>query len=289
MDRDDFSPRVKDIVQKRAAYICSNPECRCLTVAPSRVAPERFVYIGQVSHITAAASGGPRYDPTITAEERSSPENAIHLCAVCATMIDKNQGIDFPADLLRQWKAHHEAWVTENLNKNPWLNSFRNEVKFEFVRKVVSLANQFKQEFAEATSPLTFQSESANRERRNGESREEGELLDELFARRNRLGTLQETLRQLYEASWEAEVTLGRDIGELLKPMDYTFRRLLGTVEAYFSTKLERARHGGWGNPESEVWLNSCHRMIYGIDTSLWHSVNDAVNSLIEELNVYTS
>jgi hypothetical protein len=32
-------------------------------------------------------------------------------------MIDKNQGIDFPVKLLRQWKEEHEKWVAESLNR----------------------------------------------------------------------------------------------------------------------------------------------------------------------------
>jgi hypothetical protein len=33
-------------------------------------------------------------------------------------MIDKNDGIDFPAEILRNWKADHDTWVRENLNKS---------------------------------------------------------------------------------------------------------------------------------------------------------------------------
>jgi len=33
-------------------------------------------------------------------------------------MIDKNQGRDYPVELLFQWKGDHEAWVAKNLNKS---------------------------------------------------------------------------------------------------------------------------------------------------------------------------
>lgn len=118
MDRDDFSPKVKETVRKRAAYICSNPKCRCLTLSPSGNDPEKFIYTGVVAHITAAAARGPRYDPYLTEEQRSSVDNAIHLCSTCATMIDKNQGIDFPVKLLRHWKEEHEKWVAGSLNRH---------------------------------------------------------------------------------------------------------------------------------------------------------------------------
>ena len=32
-------------------------------------------------------------------------------------MVDSNDGADYPVDVLRKWKAEHEQWVRENLNK----------------------------------------------------------------------------------------------------------------------------------------------------------------------------
>ena len=32
-------------------------------------------------------------------------------------MIDKNNGIDYPAETLKKWKSEHESWIRENLNK----------------------------------------------------------------------------------------------------------------------------------------------------------------------------
>jgi len=33
-------------------------------------------------------------------------------------MIDKNNGIDFSVELLKEWKKDHEEWVRNNLNKS---------------------------------------------------------------------------------------------------------------------------------------------------------------------------
>jgi len=116
-ERDDFTKTVVDALAKRAAFICSNPDCRTLTVAPSEVDGTKFLYIGRAAHICAAAEGGPRYNATMSPEERKSVANAIFLCSNCADMIDKNKGIDFPVERLGQWKNDHEKWVTANLNK----------------------------------------------------------------------------------------------------------------------------------------------------------------------------
>lgn len=118
-ERDDFSHSTVNALQRRAAFICSNPDCRRLTIAPSETSDCEWVYVGRTAHITAACEGGPRFDVSLTPEQRKHISNAIFLCACCATMIDNNNGADFPADLLKRWKAVHESWVKENLNKSP--------------------------------------------------------------------------------------------------------------------------------------------------------------------------
>ena len=40
------------------------------------------------AHICAAAQGGPRYDASMTPEERKSFENGIWLCQSCSKLID---------------------------------------------------------------------------------------------------------------------------------------------------------------------------------------------------------
>lgn len=118
-ERDDFLPKTITVLQRRAAFVCSNQDCRRLTIAPSDQDNMAFIYVGVAAHITAAAEGGPRFDPNLTPEQRSDISNGIFLCAFCSVMVDKNNGIDFPAPLLRQWKGQHERWVRENLNKQP--------------------------------------------------------------------------------------------------------------------------------------------------------------------------
>ena len=117
MSRDEFKTSVRTALRMRAALICSNPNCRKQTAAPSKTDQDAFVCLGKAAHITAAASGGPRYDASLTQTQRGSISNAIYLCSACADLIDKNKGNDFPATLLFSWKKTHEAWVEENLNK----------------------------------------------------------------------------------------------------------------------------------------------------------------------------
>lgn len=111
--RDDFSPRVKRVLADRAGHRCSNPGCRSVTSGP-QAAPDGAVNIGVAAHIAAAAKRGPRYDPRMTPQERSSIENAIWLCQNCAKLID-NDPERFTAGLLLRWKVRAEARALRNL------------------------------------------------------------------------------------------------------------------------------------------------------------------------------
>lgn len=115
--RDDFKENIKDLLKQRAAYICSNPSCKKLTIGPSKE-DDKIQYFGVVAHITAASKLGPRYDNDLTSDERKSSYNGIFLCNSCSTLIDKNDGIDFSVDSLQSWKKDHEKWVKNNLNKS---------------------------------------------------------------------------------------------------------------------------------------------------------------------------
>lgn len=121
--RHDFSKGVIEALSKRASYICSNPKCRCLTIAATKLNEEKFTYLGVAAHITAAAEGGPRYDGDLTRSERSSIGNGIFLCGSCSIMIDKNNGLDYSCELLMKWKDEHHKWAQENLNKKKTSNS----------------------------------------------------------------------------------------------------------------------------------------------------------------------
>ncbi|MFC0019514.1 hypothetical protein [Roseibacillus persicicus] len=60
------------------------------------------------AHIHAASEGGPRFNSSQTSDERSSASNGIWLCEFCASLVDKNHGVDFSPELLKQWKEIHE-------------------------------------------------------------------------------------------------------------------------------------------------------------------------------------
>src|SRR2546430_2007764 len=108
-ERDEFPEKVRRVVAERSGYFCANPVCRKPTVFPHTDA-SKSLKTGVVAHIRAAAEGGPRYDPTQSAEQRRAISNAIWLCHVCSDLIDGDVA-RFPAGVLEAWRTQHEAWV----------------------------------------------------------------------------------------------------------------------------------------------------------------------------------
>ncbi len=112
-NRDDFSKQTIDKLAKRVGYHCSKPDCRVITVGPKQGNDDAAV-LGQAAHICAASPGGPRYDPSMSAEQRKSFDNGIWLCEKCARIIDIDYK-SYPVEVLKQWKADAEALQNEAL------------------------------------------------------------------------------------------------------------------------------------------------------------------------------
>jgi len=111
--RDDFPLSIKELLAKRVAYRCSNQGCRKVTSGPQED-PTKAINIGVAAHITAASPGGPRFDPSLTPNERQATENGIWLCQSCAKLVD-NDPIRYGVNILRQWKALAETTAAREL------------------------------------------------------------------------------------------------------------------------------------------------------------------------------
>lgn len=78
--------------------------------------PSSSVNVGVAAHITAASTGGPRYDPSLSNKERASASNGIWLCQNCAKLIDSDVAA-YSAQLLTEWKARAEQDARARLGK----------------------------------------------------------------------------------------------------------------------------------------------------------------------------
>lgn len=82
-------------------------ELPTLTSGPT-TNPADAANIGVAAHITAASSGGPRFDAHLSSDERQSAENGIWLCQNHAKLVDDDE-TRYSVDLLREWKRLAEA------------------------------------------------------------------------------------------------------------------------------------------------------------------------------------
>lgn len=113
MARDEFSKPIKSLVGERASFHCSR--CKLSTLSAALNNENKASKIGIVAHITAASELGPRFDEAISTDERISASNAIYLCENCASLIDKNDGVDFTVSEIKAWKEEHEEWTRTKL------------------------------------------------------------------------------------------------------------------------------------------------------------------------------
>jgi hypothetical protein len=105
--REEFPQNIKELLAKRVGYRCANPGCRQPTSGP-QIDPQRALNVGVAAHISAAASGGPRYSPSLTSEQRASVDNGIWLCQTCAKLVDNDEQ-RYTEEVLRGWRREAES------------------------------------------------------------------------------------------------------------------------------------------------------------------------------------
>jgi hypothetical protein len=109
-ERENFTSATHGIISGRAGYRCCFLGCARVTVGPGSKHDE-IASIGVACHIFSAASGGPRGQGALTAEQLKAPENGFWACQDHAKLIDTNAGKRYPAGLLLGWRALHEARI----------------------------------------------------------------------------------------------------------------------------------------------------------------------------------
>ena len=124
MPRDEFIAKHKRLLAERVGFHCSNPSCGVATIGPA-TDPSKIEYVGVAAHIYSASENGPRANPVLTEEKRRSPENGIHLCSKCSTLIDKNNGDGYSPETLFSWKRSAEADAKARVYSNNSYVQFR--------------------------------------------------------------------------------------------------------------------------------------------------------------------
>lgn len=114
--RAEFSPKIRELIAKRAGYRCSFPGCGRTTIGPAKD-PHKSSDNGIAAHIYSAATSGkgPRGTGGLSDEELRSSQNAIWLCRNHAGLVDENSGEDYPPEKLHNFKILHETRIEREL------------------------------------------------------------------------------------------------------------------------------------------------------------------------------
>ena len=95
---------IKDTTIKRlfakSQNQCARPGCKSPLVIGDQV-------LAEICHIRARQKGGPRFDPTLSLEEKDGFANLMLLCGTCHTMVDKDP-TKWTVPLLTEIKEIHE-------------------------------------------------------------------------------------------------------------------------------------------------------------------------------------
>lgn len=111
-----YSARTLKILWVRCGNRCASPGCGRELVTDATELDEVAI-LGKIAHIHSSSDGGPRSKPEMTAKERDHPNNLILLCGYHHDLVDA-QDSTYSADLLRKWKADHEAEVAERQRRS---------------------------------------------------------------------------------------------------------------------------------------------------------------------------
>ncbi len=96
-----------------AAGRCASPICKT-GVLWHELSDGSTVRLGEVAHIVAAQSDGPRGDSSSDEQDLTSFDNLMLLCLNCHTIVDRAPD-DYPVAMLREWKESHALRIAEAL------------------------------------------------------------------------------------------------------------------------------------------------------------------------------
>ena len=105
----DFNKSTIDTIARRAAFLCSNPDCRIHTVGPN-TAVEKSTLIGEAAHIFGARPKSKRFLDSMNDAARADITNAIWLCRNCHKLIDTD-AFKYTSELLFAWRESHDQYV----------------------------------------------------------------------------------------------------------------------------------------------------------------------------------
>lgn len=168
MKRHPISSKTLKRLFAASGGFCAFPECN------TRLVDEKSgALIGEMCHINATSPGGPRYDPTLSHEERNNDENLIILCPTHHSLIDQDAET-YTSEKLIAFKKSHEEMVAAILSntvttiiQDSQTKDLERQVDFESVDFAIVVALKKEFEALRRYIPELEPAESTNDETRS--------------------------------------------------------------------------------------------------------------------------
>lgn len=114
-----YKPSTVRRLDTLSANQCAYPNCEKKLIAEDGVS-----IISKICHISAASKNGPRYDESMTDDDRRSFDNLILLCDEHHVMVDnKDNESKYSVSLLKEWKTNHVLKVMELMSSKNLLSA----------------------------------------------------------------------------------------------------------------------------------------------------------------------
>ncbi len=173
---------------------------------------------------------------------------------------------------------------------NTWRKELTGRAKFETARNMMRLSLKFQANLEGVRFPVTHYSEYANRTKQAGESISESSVLDEWYAKTNRINAVFENLTTIVQVKWEAEILLDessvQNVIEAVKSYTESYANLSTAISDYFSIRYDEVRTG---NPYiQQDYIKELKNIISSIPSDDFSTkVNDATDKLSSALKQY--
>jgi hypothetical protein len=113
-----------------------------------QVDPTKVINIGVAAHITGASPEGPRYDPSLSSEQRSSADNGIWLCQSCGKLVD-NDPRRYTVAVLKRWKHAAEAATVHAIEQRRGPNDERDAAFLKIEQLMPNLLVEMRKDLEE--------------------------------------------------------------------------------------------------------------------------------------------
>jgi hypothetical protein len=131
--------RIKD-TNIRALFSRSGNQC-AFPGCTNRLITEDNIFVGQICHIEAYSSGGPRFNKSTTDEEKNKYDNLVLLCYEHHKIIDNGDSYD--KNTISKFKKNHEAkfstanfYVDNDVLKKIIIEADLFEATLEYIQKI---------------------------------------------------------------------------------------------------------------------------------------------------------